>query len=88
MFPKILSKAFIDNSKELESLNLSDWPLHGEMHWHFPLHTIVFLGHLCLFHSVDFISHLITVKFLVRLDHKLVSLVTFWRYFFSWIPCY
>ena len=29
--------------------------------------TIVLLGHYCLFHSVDFISHLIATNFLVRL---------------------
>ena len=35
-----------------------------------------------LFHSVDFISDLIGTKFLVRLNHKLVSFETFSGIFF------
>ena len=45
MFPKIVSNAFIDDSKELKILKLSDWSfcrtgrytVHEEMHWRFPI---------------------------------------------------
>ena len=41
------------------------------------MYRTVRLGHYLLFHSTDFISHLIATKFLLRLNHKLESLVTF-----------
>ena len=97
MFTKFLSKAFIDDSKELKILKLSDWSfcLHRctkKCTGVFPLHTmstIVLLGHYFLFHFVDFISHLTATKFLVRLNHKLVNQEIFsGTFFFSWIPCY
>ena len=66
-FPKILSKAFIDDSKELKSLKLSDWSfcLHSctkkctGVFDIFPLHTIIVINSVFLCRSVDFISHLI-----------------------------
>ena len=88
MFLKMLSKAFIDHSKELKIFKLSDWSccLHNctkKCTGIFPLHTmstiIVLLGHYCLFHSVDFISHLTATKFLVTFSET---------FFFSWIQCY
>ena len=66
--------------------------LHEEMHWRFPIacnrdysasRALTFVA-LCRFHS-----NLIATKYLVRLNHILVSLEIFsGMIFFSWISCY
>ena len=75
---KGLSKAYIDDSKVLKTLEFSDclFSLHSctkKCIDFFPLQAVVLLGYLLLFLSLDFISDLITTNFLVLLNHTLVS---------------
>ena len=83
---KMLSKAFIDDSKALKTLKFSDWLfcLHSctkKCIDFFPLQAMVLLGHQRLFLSVDFISGLIAMNFLALSNHKLGSSETYSGFF-------
>ena len=79
LFPKMLSKSFIDDSKELECLTgRFIYTVARRKCTSFSPLQIGLLGHLTF---VDFISDLIAVKFLVCMNHKLVSLLTLLGFF-------
>ena len=81
MFPKMLSKVFIDDLKALRTLDFSDlFFLHSCTNKcidFFSLQEIVNLWHKLLFLSVDFISGRIATNFLGLLNHKLMTSETF-----------